>query len=184
VKELILILGGMRSGKSDFAQTLASEIGGNAVIFVATAEPYDSEMQRRIERHRADRPAEWLTVEEPLHLSEAIRVASGAAADRGTVVIDCITLWVSNLLLAAPGNNLSDETVNDCVKRLLDQYQSGHSSWIVVSNEVGQGIIPDNALARRYADLLGRANRAIAAQADKVLLMVAGLPVDVKALSR
>ncbi len=184
MKQLILILGGSRSGKSDFAEQLAARIAGPKVVFCATAEGLDDDMRERIARHRSKRPAEWRTIEEPLSVCTAIADLERKADLREhVVVLDCLTLWVSNIMLRN-GNEIMDAAAIDVAGgQLLDTFANGTATWIVVSNEVGQGLMPPNAMARRYSELLGRANRRIAAVADCVYLMVAGVAVDVKQLS-
>lgn len=169
-KRLSLVLGGVRAGKSSYAQQLAQ--AGERVLFAATAEALDDDMTRRIRAHQDARPSEWDTLEEPLDI-----VGSLAARLRryDTVLLDCLTLWVSNLMLA--------ETVTDIpaeARRLLDLYQAGDASWIVVSNEVGLGIIAPTRLGRAYAEELGRVNQIVAAAADEVYFMAAGLPLRLK----
>lgn len=175
-KELILLLGGARSGKSRLALRLAAQRGG--VLFVATAEARDDEMRTRIAAHRMERPATWTTLEEPLDLAAAL---AHLAPSVTTVVLDCLTLWVSNRLLLQD-NPAADATILAEAERLLDRYASGTATWIVVSNEVGLGLVPDTELGRRYRDILGEVNQRFAQRAERVLLMVAGLPVDLKRL--
>ncbi len=176
-KRLTLILGGARAGKSTYAQQLAAS--GERVLFVATAEAGDRDMEARIAAHRAGRPAAWDTIEEPLDLVGAL----APVADRyDTVLLDCLTLWVSNLLLQ--GSEAEPVDIPKEVGRLLAAYEGGSASWIVVSNEVGLGVVPPTDLGRRYADELGRANQIVAAAADDVYFMAAGLPLNLKALSR
>lgn len=158
---LTLILGGARSGKSTHALSLAK----GRVLFVATAEALDDEMAARIAAHKAERPAEWDTVEEPRDIARSLR---SRVNGYDSVIIDCLTLWVSNVMTA------------DQVSPLLDAYRAGRADWVVISNEVGLGIVPDNPLARRYRDLLGVVNRQVAEAADRVTLMVAGIPVRIK----
>lgn len=179
-KELILILGGARSGKSAYAERLARERGGT-VLFVATATAGDAEMARRIADHRAARPATWRTLEEPVAVAD--RLTAGAAED--IVLLDCLTLLVSNILLAheADGEAAVARRVEEEVAALLRRYEEGAAAWLVVSNEVGMGLVPPYPLGRLYRDLLGRANQQLAARADRVYLMVAGLPVDLKRLT-
>lgn len=173
-KQLTLILGGARSGKSDFAQSLARARGGDAVLFVATAEARDDEMHARIATHRAARPAAWQTLESPRAVARAL-----AAAPRARVVIvDCVTLWASNVLLADE-TRASAEMMRE-VDELLAWYRANDAALILVSNEVGMGLVPDNALGRAYRDLLGVVNKKIAAKADEVFLLVAGLPLEIK----
>ena len=174
-KRLTLILGGARAGKSTFAQQLAAK--GERVLFVATAEAGDQDMAERIKAHRASRPVEWDTLEEPLDLAGAL----ARVVDRyDTVLLDCLTLWVSNLLLrAAPaGADIPAE-----VGKLLEAYGRGTADWIVVSNEVGLGVVPPTELGRAYADELGRANQIAATAADDVYFVAAGLPLNLKRLS-
>ncbi len=164
-----LVLGGARSGKSRHAESLAEARPGDCV-YLATAEPLDAEMAARIRAHQARRGARWRTVEEPLGLSGALREAAGR--DR-VVLVDCLTLWLSNLLGA--GRDPALETDN-LVTALTDL--SG--PVVLVSNEVGQGVVPDNALARAFIDHAGRLHQAVAAAASSVIFMVAGLPLQMK----
>ena len=174
-KTLTLVLGGARAGKSSYAQQLAA--GGGRVLFVATAEAGDEEMRARIEAHRLARPGEWVTLEEPINLADAL----APVLDRyDTILLDCLTLWVSNLLLRSQDFETTREDVLGEVQRLLDTYRSGNTSWIVVSNEVGMGVVPSTKLGRIYADELGRVNQIVASEADAVYLMVSGIPVDIK----
>ena len=170
-RRLTLVLGGQRAGKSSYAQRLAEESGGS-VLFVATAEALDDEMSARILKHQQDRPSEWDTLEEPLDLVSAM----SPIVDRyQTVLLDCLTLWVSNLMLSEPPRDVLGET-----RRLLECYRAQDASWIVVSNEVGLGTIPANKLARDYSEELGRVNQLVAAAADEVIFMAAGLPLTLK----
>ena len=177
-ERLTLILGGARSGKSDFAQALARQRGGDAVLFVATAEARDEEMRARIEAHRARRPAAWQTVEAPREIARALENGRGAAR---AVVVDCLTLLVSNVLLANEGG-AEAELIRE-VDALIAWQRAHSAEMIVVSNEVGLGIVPEHPLGRVYRDLLGLINQRVARQADEVYWMVAGLPVDVKTLA-
>jgi adenosylcobinamide kinase/adenosylcobinamide-phosphate guanylyltransferase len=164
-----LVTGGARSGKSAYAQRLAAS-SGRPVLFVATAEPGDDDMRRRIEAHRASRPSEWQTIEEPLSVAVALRAR---VRPEQVVLLDCVTLLVSNLILA--GRPVQPEV------EALAQWQSlSRARLIAVTNEVGFGIVPDNPLAREYRDALGLANQALAAAADDVVLMVSGLAVAIK----
>jgi len=172
--QLTLILGGARSGKSTHALRLASAY--DDVLFVATAEPRDGEMAAKIERHRAERPAHWRTLEAPSGLARALAATPPAPV----IVLDCVTLWVSNLLLAdgATWDGAAAE-----LEALLDWYRAGQSHLIVVSNEVGLGLVPLDAISRAYREWLGWFNQRLAAEADQVYLAVAGLMVDVKKLA-
>ena len=175
-KELVLIIGGARSGKSSFAQRLAKNVGGK-VLFLATAQAGDDEMAERIARHKASRPATWRTVEEPLELASVLQ---REAASTDVVIIDCLTLWLNNLLLKERG--ASETEVLAQVDKLLDVYQKGNASYIVVSGEVGLGLVPPYPLGRTYRDILGWTNQKVASRADKVFLMVAGIPLELKSL--
>jgi adenosylcobinamide kinase/adenosylcobinamide-phosphate guanylyltransferase len=178
--ETILVLGGARSGKSRFAARLAAE--REPVTYVATAavDPGDPEMLARVERHRAERPAGWTTREVPRLLDEAL---AGLVAEPGSVVVDCVTLWLGNLMLGlggGPGTGLDDATVLDALERATVVARGGQARVVWVSNEVGSGVVPENALARRFADLQGWANQRLAAACDAVHLCVAGLPLRLK----
>ena len=167
--DVTLVIGGARSGKSRHAQALA-EAGGGALVFIATAQAFDAEMRERIARHRADRDARWRTVEAPIALPAAI----GHAAVRGrTALVDCLTLWASNLLLA-------DEDVDRHAAELVTMLAAAEGKVVLVTNEVGWGIVPDNALARRFRDVAGILNQRVAAAADAVDLVVAGLVTRLK----
>jgi len=184
VGELILVLGGARSGKSAFAQRLARERGGDRVLFVATAEAGDEEMSARIAAHRRERPAGWRTLEAPLHVAEAI---SELVAGVDVVLLDCLTLLASNVLLSlgdAPDAGEAERAVMAEVEALIAAVAGVAATCIVVSNEVGLGLVPDNPLGRLYRDSLGRANQVLAAQAAHVYFLVAGLPIDIRALGR
>lgn len=172
---LTLILGGVRAGKSTYAQQLAEQ--GNRVLFVATAEAGDEEMARRISAHRQSRPATWDTLEEPLDIVTAL---APLLPRYDTILLDCLTLWVSNLLLQDHEPDTGNVDIPAETKRLLDLYRTGAASWIVVSNEVGLGVIPSTKLGRLYADELGRTNQLVAATADDVYFMAAGLPLSLK----
>jgi adenosylcobinamide kinase / adenosylcobinamide-phosphate guanylyltransferase len=170
---VVLILGGVRSGKSRYAQRLAEV--SKRVTFVATAERRDDEeMLKKIERHRAERPAHWKTIEEPLNLAHVVR---SAAADCDVLLIDCLTLFASNLL-EAHGENLS--LAQPEIDDLCAALQSASCTVILVSNEVGSGVVPAYAIGRRFRDLIGEINQRVAAVADSVLFMVAGLPLALK----
>jgi len=168
-----LVLGGVRSGKSRYAQKLAER--GNRVAFIATAERRDDpEMTAKIERHRADRPTHWTTIEEPLRLAEAIQQA---ARDHEIVVIDCLTLFASNLLEACNGDRSKQELYIEQLSRAL---REAPCLVILVSNEVGSGVVPAYELGRQFRDLVGEINQRVASVADTVLFMVAGLPLVLK----
>ncbi|MBI4202280.1 MAG: bifunctional adenosylcobinamide kinase/adenosylcobinamide-phosphate guanylyltransferase [Chloroflexi bacterium] len=178
-KELILILGGARAGKSSLAEHLAEQLSppGGRVLFVATAQAGDEDMARRIAAHKVGRPAAWDTLEEPLELPRALGEVVQAY---DAILIDCLTLWVSNLLLQEEEETAESRAL-DLVDRLLALYQQGRATWIVVTNEVGFGVVPPTALGRAFRDILGRVNQRFAAQADRAYLVVAGLALDLKA---
>jgi adenosylcobinamide kinase / adenosylcobinamide-phosphate guanylyltransferase len=191
---MVLILGGARSGKSTFAEQLATN-SQRSVAFIATAAGSDDEMRERIARHRAARPAGWQTLEETLDLAGAIRRASQQA---DVLLLDCLTLWLSNILLqemaahdegeaemaSRPESLLVSERamkdLNDCLDEI--QLLGAEKTVIMVSNEVGLGIVPSYALGRLYRDMLGYVNQRVAQVADCVYLMVAGIAVDIKRL--
>lgn len=178
-KTLTFILGGARSGKSAYAQKLAHERGGQDVLFVATAQALDDEMRSRIEAHRRDRPTAWRTLEAARHTGEAIARAESSAI----VLVDCLTLLVSNTVLTLPESASAVEAETAAlaeVDGLIAAYRRGTASWIVISNEVGLGLVPPYPVGRAYRDALGRANQSLAAEADEVLFMVASLPMKVK----
>lgn len=167
-QSLSLILGGVRSGKSRHAEALI-EAHPSAWRYLATAQPLDEEMAERIAAHQARRSAGWITVEAPLDLAGAL----AEAPDGQPVLIDCLTIWLSNVMLA--GRDPEAEA-----DRLAAALARPRGPWIAVANEVGLGVIPDNALARRFCDAAGRLNQTIAATADHVVLMVAGQPLRVR----
>lgn len=165
-----LILGGARSGKSAFAQQQAIASGLD-VFYLATAQAGDAEMVERIARHRADRPADWGLVEEPLALAAALR--THACASR-CLLIDCLTLWLSNLLAAG------DDRLTVEIDALLGTLPTLPGHILLVSNEVGQGIVPANPLARRFRDEAGRLHQKIADRCDRAIFIMAGLPLILK----
>lgn len=162
----LFVLGGARSGKSGYAQARAEALPG-PWVYIATAEVYDDEMADRIARHRADRGAGWTTVEAPLALPEAV------SAQGGTVLVDCLTLWATNLMLAGHDAEAATEALCAAMRR-------HEGSLILVANEVGLGIVPDNAMARAFRDIAGRMNQRVAAVADEVQFLAAGLPLRLK----
>jgi adenosylcobinamide kinase/adenosylcobinamide-phosphate guanylyltransferase len=181
-RRLTLILGGARSGKSVYAEQLAHRRGG-PVLYVATAEAWDAEMAARIAAHRAQRPADWRTIEAPSNTGDAIAAALAAEPGIVTVLVDCLTLLASNVVTALPEpttQEAAEAAVQREVEGLLAAYAAGDADWIIVSNEVGLGIVPAYPLGRVYRDALGRANQRLAATADNVLFLVAGLPLVVK----
>lgn len=179
----ILITGGARSGKSHFAQELALK-SGKPVLFVATAVAGDEEMRQRIEEHRRTRPASWSTLEVTTCVGNQISQKIGKAQ---VVIVDCITLLVSNILGQYTGQSgeqigapLIEEKVTSEISELTECLNRIDATFIMVTNEVGTGLVPANEMGRLYRDLLGKANQLLARQADEVYLMVAGLPVKIK----
>ncbi|PXW79368.1 adenosylcobinamide kinase /adenosylcobinamide-phosphate guanylyltransferase [Blastomonas natatoria] len=166
---LTFITGGARSGKSARAQSLAESHEGE-LVYLATAQAFDDEMADRIARHQKDRGPRWHTVECPVDLPEAIAREAGTSR---VLLVDCLTLWTSNLLLSGTDFTAASQ-------RLTDALASAPSPIILVSNEVGMGIVPDNALARQFRDMAGRLNQNIAAIADRAELVIAGLVVPLK----
>lgn len=164
---LHLILGGARSGKSRYGEGLAAE-SGYLVKYVATAKAYDSEMERRIEQHKLDRPDHWLSVEEPLALASLVGDSSGHI-----ILVDCLTLWLMNLMEA-------EVDIVNAVDEFILSLQSRKSPVILVSNEISMGVVPMGEMSRMYVDELGRLHQKIAQIADQVTLMVAGLPHKIK----
>ncbi len=180
--KLTLILGGVRSGKSDYAQRLATE-SGRPVIYIATATAGDEEMVQRIARHRAARPAHWRTLEVPVNVGQALKavIAGGEVA-----LMDCLTLLVSNWMMEegeGVTEDLLEARVTGELEALLGVCAAGEVALIVVSNEVGMGLVPPYPMGRVYRDVLGRANQWLAARADRVILMVAGIPLNLKGSS-
>jgi adenosylcobinamide kinase/adenosylcobinamide-phosphate guanylyltransferase len=188
---LTLILGGARSGKSSFAEQRARELGGDSVLYVATSEAKDDEMQLRVTKHRAGRPAAWGTLEAPRNVAKALRQEGSRAR---VILLDCMTFLVANHLMdaAAPkddpfGNpsadpfdpQIEDNVVTE-VEALVAYVQETDIELLVVSNEVGLGVVPPYELGRAYRDILGRANQVLARHADEVQLLVAGIPMKVK----
>lgn len=165
-----LILGGARSGKSALAERLA-RAGGCEVVYVATAEAGDAEMRSRIAHHRARRPAAWRCVEEPLALAGVLDAHARAGR---CLLVDCLTLWLSNLLHAGDARFASERAA------LLDRLPSLPGDVLWVANEVGLGVVPMGELSRRFVDEAGRLNQSIAAVVERVLFVAAGLPVALK----
>lgn len=186
-----LILGGARSGKSACAERLV-ESSGRPVLYVATASAGDDEMASRIARHQAERPAHWRTVESPIAATDAI----AAHANPGdAILLDCLTLWVSNAILhdlgsAAESGNVAPALWAAIEAALVEEALAAivvarerDCALVLVSNEVGMGVVPAFPLGRRFQDILGRVNQAVAGASDTVLLMIAGIPVDLRLLA-
>ncbi|MEI7546617.1 MAG: bifunctional adenosylcobinamide kinase/adenosylcobinamide-phosphate guanylyltransferase [Actinomycetota bacterium] len=163
------LIGGARSGKSTLAVRMGEHHGGS-VTFIATAEAFDDDLRERIDRHRAERPGHWTTVEAPIDLSAA--AASAPAGD--LLIIDCLTVWLANLLVHQPLPTHRVASTNAFIGALRGRAATAEAPTIVVSNEVGLGIHPESEMVRTYRDELGRLNQAVAAVADRTLLMVAG----------
>lgn len=186
-----MILGGARSGKSTFAEQKAKELGGESVLYVATSETKDEEMQQRVEKHRAERPSAWGTLEAPRNVAQALRQGRSAAQ---VILVDCMTFLVANHLMdaAAPEGDPFDDPRADPfdasieaevvaeVEALVAYVQASDVEMLVVSNEVGLGVVPPYELGRAYRDILGRANQILARHADEVHLLVAGIPMRIK----
>jgi adenosylcobinamide kinase/adenosylcobinamide-phosphate guanylyltransferase len=169
---LVLVTGGARSGKSAVAEARVAELAPEGPwLYVATAEPLDGEMAERIARHRHRRAGAWRTVEAPRHPAEALADASVKAA-----LVDCLTLWMTNLLV----QGLDDEPILGAVDELARAAARAPSPVVIVTNEVGAGIVPENALARRFRDLAGLGNQRLAQAADEVWLVAAGIPLRLK----
>lgn len=172
MSELILVTGGVRSGKSAYAQKIA-ESSGDKVFYIATAQALDGEMKKRIKSHKRSRAKTWITVEEPVHLAKAINaIPSG----KKTIILDCLTLFISNLI----HNGRSDPQICADVKDVVKALRKKSKLSIIVTNEVGNGIVPDNKLARRFRDLQGVVNQITAKEAGRVCLLVSGISVQIK----
>jgi adenosylcobinamide kinase/adenosylcobinamide-phosphate guanylyltransferase len=172
MKEIILVTGGCRSGKSSFALEYANR-HFRQKVFLATGQALDDEMKRRISRHREARGPDWKTIEEPKKLTEALESLRSQVE---VILIDCLTLWVSNLLMDGEG----EEQILSRVEALIELIQKVPQSIIVVSNEVGAGIVPKNKIARIFRDIVGLMNQRVAACSDTVVLTVVGLPHVIK----
>lgn len=176
--QITLILGGARSGKSQYAEKLAAGFGHN-VLYIATAEAKDEDMSARIEAHQAARPEHWRTMEAPLHLADSL---STVTHPLDVLLVDCLTLLASNLLLSMEGRSEAD--IQASLQAELDALIAAQTKLnvplIIVSNEVGLGLVPPYPMGRLFRDVLGRANQHLAARADQVIFMVAGLPMVLK----
>ncbi|MCM2681143.1 bifunctional adenosylcobinamide kinase/adenosylcobinamide-phosphate guanylyltransferase [Echinimonas agarilytica] len=171
----MLVLGGARSGKSQFAENIiiSTNAAPHQVTYVATATVIDDEMEHRIAHHQQSRPSGWALVEEPVSIT---KVLANKSSSEHLILVDCLTLWLNNLLF----NELSDEQIERQVDALCDVIKSSSATIVLVSNEVGQGIVSDNALARRFVDLSGRMNQKLAQAVGTVVLVTAGLPLYLK----
>jgi adenosylcobinamide kinase/adenosylcobinamide-phosphate guanylyltransferase len=185
IRELVLVTGGARSGKSSFAEGLMME-KGHRILYIATSIPLDQEMEYRIARHRAERPAFWQTLE----AYSGIRRKLGERGDRfHGIILDCITVMLTNLMLDfGIKPDIWDPELNEAVERAIlrevNDTIKGIRTWgdtgVIVSNEVGMGLVPDSPFARVFRDLAGRVNQMIAAEADRVIMMVSGIPMRIK----
>lgn len=168
----IFILGGARSGKSSYALKLAKETS-RKVVYIATAEIGDSEMHKRINKHKDSRPKYWKTIEEPLNLLDALNECKDKCE---VIIIDCLTLFLSNLM----HKGLKTEMLTKTIKDLTRCIAGGQKTVLLISNEVGLGIVPENKLAREFRDIAGLANQIIAQEADEVVFIQAGIPIKLK----
>lgn len=169
----IFVIGGCRSGKSGYALELAECGTWEKRIFIATCVPGDEEMINRVEKHQQERGGRWKTIEAPVAMPRAI---SENSSPETVIVVDCLTLWISNLMMAPESKDLLSNAASELVQSL----KGAQGEVILVSNEVGAGIVPENPMAREFRDLAGRVNQAVAACADRVVWMVAGIPVTIK----
>lgn len=179
--KIVLILGGARSGKSQFAETYVAA-AGEKVAYIATAEARDAEMTARIAYHRKRRPPTWQTFEAPLHAEQAVR---DAAKSCEAILFDCLTLYVTNLLLSSEAPKQEEarqKWILQAVEILLSQARQSQKTVVFVSNEVGMGIVPEYPLSREYRDLAGWVNQRVAQVADEVFWTIAGIPVELKQL--
>lgn len=172
MSNIIFVTGGARSGKSNFAVKLANESKGK-IAFIATAFAGDDEMKRRIELHRESRPKEWTTVEEPLDLAKAIELVS----DHDVIIVDCITLYLSNLFC---NNLIGEDKILNNIKKTIESAKRFRGTIIIISNELGMGIVPENRMAREFRDIAGRANQIIAEVANKIYVCFSGIPLQIK----
>ncbi|KUO78190.1 MAG: adenosylcobinamide kinase/adenosylcobinamide phosphate guanyltransferase [Desulfosporosinus sp. BRH_c37] len=178
MSQFTLVTGGASSGKSRFAELLAAQ-AKRPVIYIATAQIWDEEMALRVKKHQLQRPATWRLIEEPLNIRETLFQLKD---EDGVILLDCVTLWLTNLLLA--GHDLSngelEPQILTIVKDVARLAQEIKPQVFFVTNEVGQGIVPENPLARAYRDLAGRSNQILAHSAEQVYMVVAGLPMEIK----
>ncbi|MFH0729415.1 MAG: bifunctional adenosylcobinamide kinase/adenosylcobinamide-phosphate guanylyltransferase [Pseudomonadota bacterium] len=172
MKKITLVIGGCKSGKSHHALQLAQKRGSRQ-IFIATCVPFDDELKERVARHKAQRDGAWKTVDVPIDLPQAISDHDG---ENTVLLVDCLTLWINNLLMVSEDKHTMDEALTNLILAL----SGARCPVILVANEVGAGIVPENRLARLFRDAAGVANQRIAAVADRVIYMVAGIPMTIK----
>ena len=177
MSRITLVTGGCRSGKSRFAIKTAEQIADDNRLFIATSQPLDGEMKERVKRHRQERGPDWQTVESPVQLPETV---TGNHDSAQVILIDCITMWISNLLL----DESSSPKISEYMENLKEALIGARCPILLVTNEVGMGIVPKNRLAREFRDLAGSANQTLAGLADQVVLVVSGIPLWVKGEKR
>jgi adenosylcobinamide kinase / adenosylcobinamide-phosphate guanylyltransferase len=170
---ITLVIGGCRSGKSRYALTAADAVSGTRKIFVATSVPRDVEMEKRVRSHQAERGRDWQTIEEPVQIHETI---AAVAVSADVILVDCLTLWLSNMMAADMGDKEIQIRLNQTALALSE----ARCPVFLVTNEVGYGIVPENSLARRFRDLAGQVNQLMAKTADRVVLTVAGIAMPIK----
>lgn len=173
MKKNILVIGGCRSGKSSHALSIANQMSAKNKLFIATSVPRDEEMKNRVKTHRLERGMDWKTAEVPVEVPAAIQKT---ALTSDVILVDCLTLWVSNLMM----NQFGEEEIRGITQALAESMVLAPCPVILVTNEVGAGIVPENKLSRQFRDYAGMVNQIIAAAADKVIWSVAGIPVTIK----
>ncbi len=170
---ITFVIGGCRSGKSDFALNQANQIEGKEKIFIATSVPTDIEMEKRVQKHQNERGKDWQTIEEAINIHKNIDQYSSKAS---VILVDCLTLWASNLLF----NSYDSQQIDTAIETLEDSLIKSLCPVFLVSNEVGMGIVPENALARQFRDIAGLVNQRVAKVAHRVVMTVAGIDVQIK----
>lgn len=171
--QITFVIGGCRSGKSDYALDQANQISGQKKYFIATSVPTDAEMEKRVQKHQRDRGSDWFTVEEPVNIHEKIETCG---KDGSVILVDCLTLWVSNLMV----REYDQAQIEKAIARLENSLEKSPCPVFLVSNEVGLGIVPENRLARLFRDYAGLVNQRIAETAGRVVMTVAGIDVQIK----
>ena len=187
--KIVLVTGGARSGKSTFGEQYIAELA-ERIAYIATAIPFDEEMKSRILHHRDSRPQNWTTVEKYFEID---RILPSVAVDHDGIILDCVTLMVSNMMLEAPDVDWSQpdpEKINEIqeaalshARAIMDALRAAGLSGVLITNEIGMGIVPENPMARAFRDIAGRVNQTLAALSDEVWLLVSGIPVKIKPLS-